>query len=214
MTTQPIQHISGPCLALPVEQSDNIDTDQIIAARFLKGTVKTDLGQNLFYDWRYDDDGALRPGFVLNQPEAKQARVLVARHNFGCGSSREHAPWALRDFGFQAVLAVSFADIFKNNALKNRVLPLVLPEALIHRLQTALAQTEPVTAEISIADKTITLNGPSVNETLGFEMNSFWQTCWLEGVDEIGYSLRFNQQILEYEAAYAATATRSADFAA
>ena len=109
---------------MPIE---NVDTDQIIPARFLKGTTKHGLGEKLFSDWRYDASGAVKPDFVLNKPEAKGAAVLVAGDNFGCGSSREHAPWALVDFGFRAVISTSIADIFRNNALKNGLLPLVVP---------------------------------------------------------------------------------------
>ena len=124
----PITRFEGPAVALP---RDNVDTDQIIPARFLKTTTRTGLGANLFSDWRFDASGAPRPEFILNSPAAARAAVLVAGWNFGCGSSREHAPWALADFGFRAVIAASFADIFQQNALKNGLLPIALP-AEIH----------------------------------------------------------------------------------
>ena len=142
-------------VVLPI---DNIDTDQIIPARFLKTTSKTGLGDQLFNDWRYDASGAPKPDFVLNRPEAKGAQVLVAGDNFGCGSSREHAPWALMQFGFRAVISTSFADIFKQNSLKNGLLPIVAPID-IHR---ALLASPGATLKVDLAAQTLTLaNGRS-----------------------------------------------------
>jgi 3-isopropylmalate/(R)-2-methylmalate dehydratase small subunit len=171
---------------------DNIDTDQIIPARFLKTTSKNGLGDQLFYDWRYDASGAPRPDFVLNQPEAVRAHVLVAGDNFGCGSSREHAPWALRQFGFRAVVSTSFADIFKQNSLKNGLLPIVVP-ADIH---TALLASPGSIVKIDLEAQTITLtDGRSVE----FPIDSFAKYCLLEGVDELGYILQQSAAIENYE---------------
>src|SRR5882762_3346878 len=125
---EPIKTLVSRTVVLPIE---NVDTDQIIPARFLKGTTKNGLGEKLFSDWRYDASGAAKPDFILNKPEAKGAAVLVAGDNFGCGSSREHAPWALVDFGFRAVISTSIADIFRNNALKNGLVPVVV-DAAVH----------------------------------------------------------------------------------
>src|SRR5271155_2967867 len=138
---------------------DNIDTDQIIPARFLKTISKAGLGDQLFNDWRYDAAGAPKPEFVLNRPESKGAQVLVAGNNFGCGSSREHAPWALTQFGFRAVVSTSFADIFRQNSLKNGLLPIVVP-ADIH---AAMLANPGITVEIDLAAQTLTFpGGPSV----------------------------------------------------
>ncbi|MEB3206872.1 MAG: 3-isopropylmalate dehydratase small subunit [Vampirovibrionales bacterium] len=214
---QPLCRISGFAVALPQERLDNVDTDQIIPARFLKGTVKTGLGEKLFCDWRYLENGDPDPTFTLNQAWAQGANVLIARHNFGCGSSREHAPWALKDYGFQAVLAVSFADIFKNNALKNRVLPIVLPEATIQRLIDWLQEAPLVSnsdappqasaktqgrlgVHIDLEHQRVTVDmGETARVTEPFEVSSFWKTCLLQGVDDIGYTLQFQDQILAYE---------------
>src|SRR5687767_510308 len=139
---EPIRTFTSRTVVLPIE---NIDTDQIIPARFLKGTSKTGLGEKLFNDWRYDAQGQNKPDFILNRPEAKGAQVLVAGDNFGCGSSREHAPWALCDFGFRAVVSTSIADIFRNNALKNGLLPIVVDKAVHQRL---LDRSEEHTSEL------------------------------------------------------------------
>jgi 3-isopropylmalate/(R)-2-methylmalate dehydratase small subunit len=212
---QPLCRISGFAVALPQERLDNVDTDQIIPARFLKGTVKTGLGEKLFCDWRYLENGDPDPAFTLNQPQAKGASILIARHNFGCGSSREHAPWALRDYGFQAVLAVSFADIFKNNALKNRVLPIALPEATIQKavdwlqsahlpqgdlVQSAQANEGRLCVQIDLEHQMVTIKmGETANMTETFELSSFWKTCLLHGIDDIGYTLQFQDHIAAYE---------------
>jgi 3-isopropylmalate/(R)-2-methylmalate dehydratase small subunit len=171
---------------------DNIDTDQIIPARFLKTTSKAGLGDQLFYDWRYDASGAPKPDFVLNEPDAVRAHVLVAGDNFGCGSSREHAPWALRQFGFRAVVSTSFADIFKQNSLKNGLLPIVVP-ADIH---AALIASPGSIVKIDLEAQTITLtDGTSVE----FPIDSFAKYCLLEGVDELGYILQQSAAIDSYE---------------
>ena len=171
---------------------DNIDTDQIIPARFLKTTSKAGLGDQLFYDWRYDASGSPKPDFVLNQPDAVRAHVLVAGDNFGCGSSREHAPWALRQFGFRAVVSTSFADIFRQNSLKNGLLPIVVP----HDVHTALLASPGSIVKIDLEAQTITLeDGRSVE----FPIDSFAKYCLLEGVDELGYILQQSAAITDYE---------------
>jgi len=172
--------------------ADNIDTDQIIPARFLKTTSKTGLGDQLFNDWRYDSAGAPRPDFILNRPEAKGAQVLVAGDNFGCGSSREHAPWALLQFGFRAVVSTSFADIFKQNSLKNGLLPIVAPSE-IHR---ALLAFPGMVVKVDLAGQALTLADGRAFE---FPIDSFSKHCLLEGTDELGYILQQEPAIAAYE---------------
>src|SRR5947209_17430566 len=162
---------------------DNIDTDQIIPARFLKTTTKDGLGDQLFYDWRYDASGAPKPDFILNQPASKQAAILVGGDNFGCGSSREHAPWALTQYGFRAVVSTSFADIFKGNALKNGLLPIVVP-ADVHAW---LFSNPEATLKIDLASRTLTL---SDGRKFEFPVDEFARHCLLEGVDELGSLLK------------------------
>ena len=171
---------------------DNIDTDQIIPARFLKTTSKAGLGDQLFYDWRYDASGAPKPDFVLNKPEAVKAHVLVAGDNFGCGSSREHAPWALTQFGFRAVVSTSFADIFKQNSLKNGLLPIVVPPDI----HTALLASPGSIVKIDLEAQTITL---SDGRSAQFVIDPFSKHCLLEGVDELGYILQQSAAIESYE---------------
>jgi 3-isopropylmalate/(R)-2-methylmalate dehydratase small subunit len=172
---------------------DNVDTDQIIPARFLKTISKAGLGDQLFYDWRYDASGAPKPDFILNTEAAKGAQVLVAGDNFGCGSSREHAPWALTQFGFKAVVSTSFADIFKGNSLKNGLLPIVVP-ADIH---AALLNSPGAIVKIDLAAQTLTLpDGKAVE----FPIDAFAKHCLLEGVDELGYILKQDAAISTYEA--------------
>jgi 3-isopropylmalate/(R)-2-methylmalate dehydratase small subunit len=172
---------------------DNIDTDQIIPARFLKTISKEGLGDQLFYDWRYDASGQPKPDFVLNRPEAKNAQVLVAGDNFGCGSSREHAPWALMQFGFRAVASTSFADIFKQNSLKNGFLPIVVP-ADAH---ATLLKSPGAVVTIDLAAQTLRLWDGRVVE---FPIDPFSKHCLLEGVDELGYILQQEPAIAAYEA--------------
>jgi 3-isopropylmalate/(R)-2-methylmalate dehydratase small subunit len=171
---------------------DNIDTDQIIPARFLKTTSKNGLGDQLFYDWRYDATGAPKTDFVLNQPDAVRAHVLVAGDNFGCGSSREHAPWALTQFGFKAVISSSFADIFKGNSLKNGLLPIVVP-ADVH---AALLASPGAILKIDLASQTVTMPDGT---TVEFPIDAFAKHCLLEGVDELGYILKQDAAISAYE---------------
>jgi len=176
--------------------ANDIDTDQIIPARFLKTTDKLGLGASLFADWRYDGTGAPRPDFPLNQPRASSAQVLLAGDNFGCGSSREHAPWALTGFGFRAVVSTSFADIFKNNALKNGLLPVAVDAKAHQSLVAQLAGSPDAQVTIDLASQTLRLpDGARVT----FPVDAFSKTCLLEGVDELGYILRFSGRIAEHE---------------
>jgi 3-isopropylmalate/(R)-2-methylmalate dehydratase small subunit len=175
---------------------NDIDTDQIIPARFLKATDKSGMGAHLFADWRYAADGSPRPDFVLNRPEHQGARILLAGDDFGCGSSREHAPWALAGFGFRAIVSTSFADIFRNNALKNGLLPIVV-DAETHRSLFDLLDEVPG-AEVTVDLATQTLRLPD-GGAVKFPIDPFARTCLLEGVDELGYILRFEPQIEEHE---------------
>jgi len=175
---------------------NDIDTDQIIPARFLKVTDKQGLGANLFSDWRYASDGSPKSDFILNRPEYAGAAVLLAGHNFGCGSSREHAAWALVGHGIRAVISTSFADIFKNNALKNGILPIVA-DAETHEELSLLARTRgPFELTIDLETQTILLPGGMARE---FPIDGFAKTCLLEGTDELGYLMKFEKQISEYE---------------
>jgi 3-isopropylmalate/(R)-2-methylmalate dehydratase small subunit len=173
----------------------DVDTDQIIPARYLKTTERTGLGQALFADWRYDKDGKPRPEFFLNQPEAQGAGVLVAGANFGCGSSREHAPWALRDFGFRAVVSSSIADIFRSNALKNGLVPVVL-DAEAH--QKLLASPG---AQVTIDLETRTLAADGL--TAPFPLDPFARHCLMNGIDELGFLVSQSRAIDAWEAACA-----------
>jgi len=183
--------IESRTVVLPRE---NIDTDQIIPARFLKVTDKKGLGKALFSDWRYDEQGAPRPEFVLNAPAAAGARILVAGDNFGCGSSREHAPWALVDYGIQAVVSTSIADIFKNNALKNGLVPVVLDAASHRKLLEAPG------AQIRINLETQTISLPGGGEAR-FVIDGFARYCLMNGVDELGYLLSKESAIGAFEQA-------------
>jgi 3-isopropylmalate/(R)-2-methylmalate dehydratase small subunit len=171
---------------------DNIDTDQIIPARFLKTISKVGLGDQLFCDWRYDSDGKPKPDFVLNKPESKARQVLLAGDNFGCGSSREHAPWALTQYGFRAVISTSFADIFKNNSLKNSLLPIVVPPDI----HAGLLKNPGEPVKVDLASQTLTLaNGRKVE----FPVDTFAKHCLLEGIDELGYIQQQEPAIAAYE---------------
>jgi len=175
---------------------NDIDTDQLIPARFLKVTDKKGLGANLFSDWRYNSDGSPKEDFILNQPDAKDAGILLAGDNFGCGSSREHAPWALTDFGFKAVISTSFADIFKNNSLKNGLLPIVVSPQAHSELQAVLKEDSAAKVTIDLASQTLTLPG-GVSYT--FPIDGFAKTCLLQGIDELGYLLTLEDRIAAYE---------------
>ncbi len=188
---QPFKSFSSPCVPLNIE---NIDTDQIIPARFLKGTTRSGLGKNLFNDWRYLSDNKPNPEFVLNNPRYS-GQILVAEDNFGCGSSREHAPWALTDYGFQAIISSSFADIFKNNALKNSLLPIVLEPSIVKDLLNKIEAEPALTVHIDLENQTVTTH----NATFSFEIDSFRKQCLLQGTDDIGYTLNHLNDIKAYE---------------
>ena len=180
-------------LVLPI---DNVDTDQIIPARFLKTISKLGLDKQLFNDWRYDAQGNPKPDFILNQPRVQGAQILLAGDNFGCGSSREHAPWALTQFGFRAVISTSFADIFKQNSLKNALLPIVFP-ADAHAALFAMVDRDPDTqVTVDLATQTVALPDGS---KVGFPVDEFSKHCLLEGVDELGYILKNEAAIAAYE---------------
>ena len=185
---------------------DDIDTDQIIPARFLKSTDKAGLGAALFSDWRYTSEGTPRAEFVLNRPESRGAGILLAGGHFGCGSSREHAPWALIDFGFRAVISTSFADIFRTNALKNGLLPVVV-DAQTHRELFNLVEQDP-SAELTIDLPTQSLSMPN-GKTVGFSIDGFSKTCLLHGMDELGYLMSHADRIKEYERRNETTLTPS-----
>lgn len=174
---------------------ENVDTDQIIPARFLKGTTRDGFGKNLFRDWRYENDDEAKPkaNFVLNQPQYKGS-ILVAGKNFGCGSSREHAAWAILDYGFTAVVSSFFADIFKNNALNNGILPVIVTDKF---LQKIFAQSNDATVTISLPTQTITIN--ATNEMEYFEINGYKKQCLLNGYDDIDYLLDIKNDIEQFE---------------
>lgn len=185
--------LTSRVVPLPI---NNIDTDQIIPARFLKGIDKNGMGKNLFADWRYESDGTPKANFVLNLPENQGAKILLAGDNFGCGSSREHAPWALTGYGFRVVISTSFADIFYNNALKNGLLPLVL-EPQVHQKVLDL-RTENPEVELTIDLNRQVLVLPDESE-ISFPVDPFSRTCLLQGVDQLGYILSFADRIEMYE---------------
>ena len=195
---EPFTTLTARVVALPI---DNIDTDQIIPARFLKATDKTGMGDNLFADWRYDRDGQPKPDFILNQPQSRGAAVLLAGDNFGCGSSREHAPWALAGDGFRAVISTSFADIFRNNALKNGLLPVIVDQDTHWQLVSLAEEDSAMTLTIDLATQTLRLpDGRAVS----FPIDSFSKTCMLQGVDQLGYLINQNDHIAAFEADHVA----------
>jgi 3-isopropylmalate/(R)-2-methylmalate dehydratase small subunit len=179
-------------------KAENVDTDQIIPARFLKVTDKLGLGDNLFSDWRYNADGSPKAGFILNQAEMKGRQVLLAGDNFGCGSSREHAPWALTGYGFRAVISTSFADIFKNNSLKNGLLPVIVDKET-HQQLFSLVEEDPNT-EIAVDLAAQTVRLPD-GRAVPFPIDGFSKACLLNGVDEIGYVQNMAGQIAAFEQA-------------
>ena len=182
---------------MPLPAND-IDTDQIIPARFLKATDKKGMGEALFADWRYNPDGSPKADFVLNQNTYKGAQILLAGDNFGCGSSREHAAWALTGFGFRAIISTSFADIFRNNALKNGLLPIIVNTETLRLLFDLVEEIPTTVMSINLDSQTLSYPGGSVI----FPIDNFSKTCLLNGVDELGYIQGFEKQIAEFESAH------------
>ena len=186
---EPIKTIRSRTAVLPLA---NIDTDQIIPARFLRATTREGFGKHLFSEWRYDSNGNPKPDFALNKPEAQGCSILVAGRNFGCGSSREHAPWALTDYGIKAVVSTEFADIFRNNSLKNGLVPVLVDDATAEWL---IANPG---AEVTIDLETTTLSMPN-GKSVKFPLEPFARYCLMNGVDELGFLLSKNAEISAYE---------------
>jgi len=186
---QAIHPLTSRTVVLPV---NDVDTDQIIPARFLTTTSRDGLGKNLFHDWRYTEDGRLNEDFALNSPDAKGCQVLVAGRNFGCGSSREHAPWALLDFGFKVVISTDIADIFRSNSLKNGLLPVVVPPD-VHR---HLLNNPGETVTIDLSHSTLTLQDGS---SISFPIDGFSRYCLVEGIDQLGYLQKHLPAIEQFE---------------
>jgi 3-isopropylmalate/(R)-2-methylmalate dehydratase small subunit len=186
---EPIKQFASRTVVMP---SPNIDTDQIIPARFLTTTTKVGLGDALFADWRFDSAGKPRADFVLNQPETRACQILVAGRNIGCGSSREHAPWALLDYGFRAVISTEIADIFRNNSLKNGLIPIVT-DAKTHEWLLANPGAE---VQVDLEQTTLRLPNGNVSQ---FPLEAFARYCLVNGVDELGYLLSQNDAISRYE---------------
>jgi 3-isopropylmalate/(R)-2-methylmalate dehydratase small subunit len=196
MMMEPLKTFTAQIVALPVP---DIDTDQIIPARWLRTTNKNGLGEALFSDWRYNADGSPKPDFVLNRPDVQGAQVLIAGNNFGCGSSREHAPWALQGYGFKAVISTSFANIFYNNALKNGLLPIQVDQETYYQLVSLFEEDPATTVTVDLASQTVTLPG---GQQVAFPIDSFAKHCLLNGVDQMGFLLEEEQAIAAYEAAH------------
>jgi len=190
---KPFTTLTSGVIPLP---NNDVDTDQIIPARYLKVTDKAGLVEGLFAGWRYLPDGQPNPEFPLNQDKYRGCRVLLAGDNFGCGSSREHAPWALAGWGIQAVISTSFADIFQNNALKNSILPVKVDAATHRRLFELAGGLTPVEVTVNLAGKTLHLPG---GEMASFPIDPFNQLCLLQGVDSLGYLLKQEARIAEFE---------------
>ncbi|HVZ59361.1 MAG TPA: 3-isopropylmalate dehydratase small subunit [Terriglobales bacterium] len=191
---QPFRILTG--IAAPLDRA-NVDTDQIIPAKFLKRIERTGFGQFLFFAWRFNAEGKPNPGFILNEPRFQGAKILIAGRNFGCGSSREHAPWALTDYGFRAVIAPSFADIFFNNSFKNGLLPVILPDEQVAELM----RRSQASAGYEL---TVNLETCEVSDNSGFrakfEVDPFRRNCLLNGLDDIGLTLKQEPAIVAFEA--------------
>jgi 3-isopropylmalate/(R)-2-methylmalate dehydratase small subunit len=181
----------------------NIDTDQIIPKQFLTRIERTGYGRFLFYDWRFDAEGKSQPDFILNDPKYDGASILIAGANFGCGSSREHAPWSLIDYGFRVIIAPSFADIFYNNSLKNGLLPIALTEDQIRSLSSRSHDDLKYVLDVDLPAQTVTDNNGFTAE---FTIDPFRKNCLLEGLDDIGLTLKFEDKITEYESRMSAVA--------
>ena len=182
-------------VAVPIDRQ-NVDTDQIIPARFLKKPRANNFGEFLFRDLRTRSDGSPDAEFVLNQPAYQGAGIVVAARNFACGSSREHAVWALHDYGIRAAISSAFSDIFQSNAVRNGLLPVVLPEAVVTRMIAALHASPGARVSIDLESQTVT---DPAGEMHHFEINPFWRHCMLEGLDELAYTLSLEEHITAYE---------------
>jgi 3-isopropylmalate/(R)-2-methylmalate dehydratase small subunit len=193
MKKKAIKHIKSTAVPLDME---NIDTDQIIPARFLKSTSREGFGMNVFRDWRYDFEGNPKPHFIFNHPNYK-GEILVAGNNFGCGSSREHAAWALSDYGFTAVVSSFFADIFKNNALNNSLLPVQVTKPFLRKLFEALWKDHKMIVDIAIEKQLISVPALGISET--FEINPYKKICVMNGYDDIDYIVSMKKEIEKFE---------------
>ena len=192
---EPVTRFSGKVVPL---RANDVDTDQIIPARFLKTIEKLGLGDNLFNDWRYLGDGTPNPEFVLNQPRASNGTVLLAGDNFGCGSSREHAPWALLGFGFRAVISTSFADIFRNNSLKNGLLPIIVDQPTLDELFDAASADDNLEVTVDLGGCSLEL---PTGRRVSFPVDEFSRQCLVEGGDQLSYIQQRLEQVVAYEAA-------------
>jgi 3-isopropylmalate/(R)-2-methylmalate dehydratase small subunit len=193
MSKEKLNKLESTCVPLPLE---NVDTDQIIPARFLSAVSREGFGNNLFRDWRYTKNGEMIKGFVLNDSKFS-GKILVAGKNFGCGSSREHAVWAVYDYGFRVVVSSFFADIFRNNALNNGLLPVVLPEPDVRNLLKMICEVPGTAVRIDLAERKLEI--VSTGETFTFEINPYKQECLINGLDDIDYLLSMKKKVIEYE---------------
>lgn len=193
MPKEKLNILESTCVPLPLE---NIDTDQIIPARFLSATSREGFGKNLFRDWRYTKSGEANNDFVLNDRKYS-GKILVSGKNFGCGSSREHAVWAVYDYGFRVVISSFFADIFRNNSLNNGLLPVVIPEKAIQNLLAVIKQKPETVVKINVADRKMEI--PSTGEEFTFDINPYKQECLINGLDDIDYLLGLKDKIVDYE---------------
>jgi 3-isopropylmalate/(R)-2-methylmalate dehydratase small subunit len=190
---EPFTTVTG--MVAPLDRTD-VNTDEIIPARFLKTIKRTGFEDTLFANWRFSNDNTLEADFVLNQPRYQGVSILLAGDNFGCGSSREHAPWALHDYGFRCLIAPSFADIFYNNCFNNSILPVTLDEAIVQELMAEVAAQEGYTLHVDLAAQTVTTPSQRV---LHFEIDTFRKEALLHGLDNIGWTLSHNDEIAAYE---------------
>ena len=195
---EPIKVFTSTIVALPI---NDIDTDQIIPAKFLKVTDKSGLGEGLFQAWRHNADGSPKPDFVLNRPDVQGAQILIAGNNFGCGSSREHAVWALQGYGFKAVISTYFASIFNNNALKNGLLPIVVEEETYYQLVSLFDEDPTTSVTVDLANQTLILPG---GQQVSFPIDSFAKHCLINGVDQLGFLQAEESAIAAYESAHSA----------
>lgn len=190
---EPLSTVSST--VVPLDRM-NVDTDQIIPKQFLKRIERTGFGEFLFYDWRYTDDGSINPDFVLNKTRYRGAKILLTRENFGSGSSREHAPWALREYGFQVIIAPSFADIFYNNCFKNAILPITLDKGAVDELFAKVHSRDDYSLAVDLEKQTVT---DTEGWVINFEIDKFKKRALLEGLDDIAHTLQHEDRIIEYE---------------